>query len=424
MDYLKNSICKFTPLFPLDYSTKKNIVSVVFFKMKDSGYKSFERYVQGIQYLSKYIARKLPNFKIRLFIDNTIHEDKEIMSYLQKFNNIELVLFDCPGYKYNNFHRGTFGTLIRFFPMFDFENNDANHILICDIDWRSHKDIEERFRIYNTYQILKKNNYLDNLHLFIDGTLNHLGEKYIYLEELKTVCPYLIGGYIINTKKIPNKVIEDFIPKVDTTENILSNYKNKEKTLIAKSQNKKFIYGIDEYFLNKILVPFLEKNKLEFGAKIKFGITDPIYYKLFEPTTEDSFAMREKIPEKDEKILKEIFSNVLNNIDDFKYTNIKDAFSFMDNYTYFKNIKGKNLSKEQNLIFARLILSYIHYFDKNYFDKHKMEFIFQNIETIYIDKFVFFFSRKKTIIFEKITLDPRIKEVFQKKIKKEKIISL
>ena len=65
--YLENEICKFTPLFEIDYSKKINIISTVLFKMKNSGYKPFLKYVNGVQHLSNFMHKKLPGFHLRLF---------------------------------------------------------------------------------------------------------------------------------------------------------------------------------------------------------------------------------------------------------------------------------------------------------------------------------------------------------------------
>ncbi len=57
-NYLENSICEFTPLFDIDYTNKKNIISCSFFKIEGGGYKNFTKYSNGILYLSKYIKKK------------------------------------------------------------------------------------------------------------------------------------------------------------------------------------------------------------------------------------------------------------------------------------------------------------------------------------------------------------------------------
>jgi hypothetical protein len=53
--YLKNDLCNFTPLFDIDYTKKKNIISVSLFKMYTGGYKNFNKYIIGLFNLVKTI---------------------------------------------------------------------------------------------------------------------------------------------------------------------------------------------------------------------------------------------------------------------------------------------------------------------------------------------------------------------------------
>ena len=155
--YLKNSICKFTPLFDINYEKKTNIISCCFFKMQGGGYKDFSIYLNGIKYLNDFITEELSDFYIRLFIDKSIYIDNEIMKYLKKLKKLQIVLTDCKAYKKNNVHhRGLMPTFFRFFPMFNFENNDSDVVLIADIDWKSVDEIKSRYTIVKTYKLLKK----------------------------------------------------------------------------------------------------------------------------------------------------------------------------------------------------------------------------------------------------------------------------
>ena len=74
--YLENSICKFTPLFKINYLKKKNIFSGVFFKLKKGSYKKFSLYLYGIKKLLKYIKNNYNDYTLRLFIDDSIYNDK------------------------------------------------------------------------------------------------------------------------------------------------------------------------------------------------------------------------------------------------------------------------------------------------------------------------------------------------------------
>ena len=104
--YLENNICEFNPLFEIDYTQKKNIISASLFKMSNGGYKDFNKYLDGIKDMSK-TAREL-NMEIRMFIDFTILNDKKIMTFLKQFDNVKLIFFKCNFFLIKNHHIGLF----------------------------------------------------------------------------------------------------------------------------------------------------------------------------------------------------------------------------------------------------------------------------------------------------------------------------
>ncbi len=133
--YLINDICKFTPLFNINKNKKQDIFSASFFKINSGSYKNFNIYVQGMKDLSKYVNKYDPTYKIRLFIDYSIFNDTKIMNMLKKLNNVQLVLYHCENFVRDKiYHRGIFGTIVRYFPIFNFPKNDAGIVRIIDID--------------------------------------------------------------------------------------------------------------------------------------------------------------------------------------------------------------------------------------------------------------------------------------------------
>jgi hypothetical protein len=402
--YLENNICKFTPLFKIDYSKKIKIVSTVFFKMKDSGYKPFSRYMMGIKYLANTIKKLLPDFVLRLFIDDTIYRDSNIMDYLNNIKDIQLVHYSCQNFIANGFHRGTFGTLVRFFPMFDFKNNDADHVIITDIDWHNDRNVENRMRIIRTYNNLKKNKKLNNLHVFIDSSFTHMGKLYTYLKKLKMIAPMIIAAEILSTVKTNHKILETYLLELDKTNKICSNYSQDIDYLCKKSKNKKFVFGIDEYFLNNVFIQYLEENKLEFGIRIHFTMTNIIYYKLFK--NYDTNKLSDELSEKDKIILKKFFNYILKDIDNYEFTNLRDAFMLMDKYTYIQNLHKKLTTKQ--IIIYRRIIDFFKQIKKNnikIFDEHKFDFILNEMQKrVSFDEYRFFFSNKTPIILEEFIL--------------------
>ena len=113
MQYLKNNICNFKPLFDFNPANKKNIVSCAFFKLITSAYKDFNLYIDGLEklYDKVYIKYKDDKFIIRLFMDNSIYSDEKLYNRIKKMNKLEIILYSCENYIVPNesdYHIGLF----------------------------------------------------------------------------------------------------------------------------------------------------------------------------------------------------------------------------------------------------------------------------------------------------------------------------
>ncbi len=262
MEYLTNPFCEFKTHFKFDDNKKYNIISMSFFKMK-KGYKKFYIYINGLKKTIKFRKKYLPNFKLRIFVDKSIIDDKEIMAIMNSDKNIQLVEYLCPNYlaKDKYYHKGTFGTLVRFFPMFDFPNNDAKDVMIWDIDLNN----EDLFIANTIYQFINNN----NLRLpFI-----YYGNMFLVNDNL----PYIFAGRLYNFKRLSTEPIIEFITNIDkqiiTKEIYLKKMKDYKETNIK--------YGIDELFLNATLFPYLIENNIKYGYYIKYGISYIFYYNQY-----------------------------------------------------------------------------------------------------------------------------------------------
>lgn len=123
MKYLENSICEFKLL--KNYSDKKkSILSTSLFRMKNH-YKNFKIYILGLKRWIKFLNSYNNNYVMRIFIDKNIYEDQQIMKIINQCKKIEPVIFTCSEYMNEGFHVNVFGSLVRFFPIFNFKNNDA-----------------------------------------------------------------------------------------------------------------------------------------------------------------------------------------------------------------------------------------------------------------------------------------------------------
>lgn len=350
MNYLENSICNFTPLFNIDYNVKKHLIACSMFKMYNRGYKNFDIYIEGLRHLYKSIEQNNLKFRnkyhLRLFIDDSVFRDKHLMKGLRKMPKIELVLYHCPDYLDKNdsgYHVGLLGTLIRFFPMFNFKNNDAETIIISDIDTMS--DLVKQMTIV---QVIQDERKIDGLYLLKIGNLGK-NAKFNYPSLYKNkINVYSFAPSVISFKKINKSVIIDFIKDIKKTKKFYSYYyelQKNEKTedAIKKYQNmESFIYGIDEYFINKTLIEYVIDNRIPYATNLIWNVISSIYYYFIY-----GFVFLQEY----KNSLNNLFDDVLrkNNIAIKPKSKLIDKFHKIDRILYSKNKKYAEIAYNVSL---------------------------------------------------------------------------
>jgi len=292
-DYLTNPICHLTPLFKVDFTKKQNIVSSCFFKMDTGGYKSFSKYTKGLSNLSILVKKLLPGFRIRLFIDNTIYSDVELMKDIQKLNNVDCVVYHCPNFiemkSGHEYHLGIFGMFVRYMTMFNFPHNDAGHVIIYDIDVSDPQQQNEDYWRLNTYNtVTKLYPNLDDTYLSISGRLFHVNVKNKFIYHNKFIVPYVISSKIINFKKMPHNIFSDFLTHINKTETRYTNYII-TKELEAKKCSKYICFGVDEYFINNIVITYLLEHKMPVLIRYTYHILQPFFFYNKTPATKAKF---------------------------------------------------------------------------------------------------------------------------------------
>ena len=68
MKYLDNPICNFIPLFDIDYTIKKNLITYCLFKRssKNNYYKDFSRYINGLQSMYNNVIKYVRNYFVMI----------------------------------------------------------------------------------------------------------------------------------------------------------------------------------------------------------------------------------------------------------------------------------------------------------------------------------------------------------------------
>lgn len=376
--YLNNEICEFQPLFTINPDKKQNILSVTLFKTKHT-YKPFDIYTWGLKKLNTYVATKMSDFRIRLFIDQSIYNDRDLRDFLEKLDKTDMVLYKCSGFMMNELHEGLFGTLVRFFPMFDFENNDANIVGIMDADFKA-SNAETYYYIYNNLKKYEERvSDFKNTYLFYYGKLFHPALKHNNANFTK---PYAVAPKVFNVKRINSNVLIKYLLEV---KNKSGNYIYSDYDLISQENvhkitdpNTNFIFGVDEYFINNVLLEYLRTNKLCYAARYYYQLSFPLFYKYNkDPTSPD--------------IIK-ILDFILCELSETSSWNSKQKFNFIDKKTYFdyaRNSKPK-IDKVFYYLNYRIYLMYAILRKSKSFDvinKNISDLIFQqNFGLILIEK--------------------------------------
>ena len=344
-EYLKNNICNLTPLFKIDYKKKYNLVSSCFFKLYGGGYKDFSIYLKGVKILTEYIREEMDDFKLRLFIDKSIYEDEKILNYLNNLD-IQLVLYNCPDFKKNKiYHKGLFGTLVRFFPLFNFPNNDSKNVIITDIDFKNKEEVT-KINSKEFYEISKEKKFFGT-YLFLKGDIYQKRKNFKIIEGnnfyIYSIASSIIGGI----KKMDHSVIVNFLNNVENYKKSLTFYEKKRSFTDSYTN---FIFGVDEYFISKILRNYLVNENKDYFLNGKYIITGNIYHDIIEGNRKD-----------DE--YKNILNYSLQDIKNYRYRGIKNSFNVLDKIIYDeKHEKPFNkdhtelikLKKNQEKIFFRI----------------------------------------------------------------------
>ena len=361
MEFLTNDICTFQVLDKGKLLRNGvNIIVSVFFK-RDQYYKNFGIYVKGLQKVLRFVDDKRYNTKQNkfiyvLFIDQNIVDDCHIMSLIKSCKNCVPVLFKCVNYMNCNFHYDLFGSLIRFFPMFDFPNNPCNIVICIDIDLHG----EDYVRLVSIIHHKFKG---------ITGAGNIIRSLYLNMK------PYTYAGLLcFNRKKIEQSLIMDFIR--DT-----GNGKIKSKGHYGK-RDTDFGYGIDEIFLNDVMINHV--------GKINTIIDYQTSYLLFHSKPFLTQTQDDKI-KKTSAILDTILGSYTN-----KDMSVEQKFEFIDLNSY-QIRKKTEINDEICRRFTKVIDCLVDA-KKIWMESNVQQFIYKYLRHIISANLIIYTNYKKGII--------------------------
>lgn len=340
-----NSICKLKYIFNDEVKEKKDVISVSLFRMVN-GYKSFDKYMKGLELITGKMINKLSNFDILLFIDQSIIKEKEIYNKIielrEKNKQLKLIEYECPKFIKENKHEELFGTFIRFLPFFDIEGNNTKCVISIDADI-CQRDMEY---IIEDYQYLKK---IKSEYHYITNMFYELLSKWGLSENYS-----ILAGRQICKKKFPLKLLTEYLECVKNKSCERMEY-IKEKMDYKKYST--FPYGIDEYFLNNILLEYIKKNEIPYSVTVRYSLTAPMYYYIKNtPELNDNKEKKESLT----KVLK----NILNDESKDDYIKLFDKFDRIFYKHIYENNKDINNNKRE------IVKRYYNYINKMWKEKN------------------------------------------------------
>lgn len=329
-----------------------NIVSVVIFRLEQN-YKSMYEYYDKFIYMIKQFKYYFNNYYLRIYFDKSIYIKTKnniindeidkmwipLLKNLKKLSFVQLVEFNHMDFKYDKvFHKGLFPTMIRFIPMFDYDNNhNIKTIIISDIDInKSHLEYIKRCSEYVNNNKLK--------FFFRTSFCSFIrGRNYMAQDIANTWLRVMAGTIICNNHKFSHIILDDFFYqlKYDKYDKNLLKFINMDiynHVSHKASDEKIYKYGIDEFFLMYLIKDLIEKN-IKFGYLSTKGVDTPIWF-LFESSnkfTDNKYDYKKLMKD----ILKEYYD---------------DNKTLTQNYEYLIQIlniiytKGKQTTIQSNII--------------------------------------------------------------------------
>lgn len=153
--------------------------------------------------------------------------------------------------------------------MFNFENNDCSLCIPSDIDF----SLEETKDMIGDFDEIIKLNFRDNSHIDMncDGIVQ-INRIYYNIRDNK-LLPYFYAGRFMARNNFDESIITTFLKSVESDDSLMTVYKGHKNTSMDYTN---FVYGVDEYFTNKILLDYVVREKRGLSIYIEFDILSPL----------------------------------------------------------------------------------------------------------------------------------------------------
>jgi hypothetical protein len=329
--------------------TNYTLVSSVVFKLKKS-YKNSVKYSDGLRKIMNFMKNTKLQIVLRIYYDcsvlSTEPEHKKVndsvwiplFKELNDVDNIQLVR-----YQFNEllnaekYHEGLFGTIIRLLPMFDFDEFKSTKSVFCvDIE-----HISGFTKSVNSIPKIKQWKY----DVFFGTRLcSHLDARLKYTCFDKYGFDYRITACSLYVNvKIPVEIITSFLSCVQTNcDNykkwVESTRKTQHNPKISITSHYKWVYGIDEYLVNRFMLINLLERKTKIGLFMLLHTYDKVFYPM-------QFIL-DKVSKKSTDMWMNLFNKILG---EYYTNNLKNNIKILDDVLYNPGVSKMSKSAHINI---------------------------------------------------------------------------
>jgi hypothetical protein len=213
------------------------LITLSLFKMKHA-YRNFNIYVRATQNVIQILHELYPAFNIRIYTDATTLNDEHFKVLNTDDPQLEIHVYSYPPMVKDEYHEGTFGTIMRIYPMFI--KDDYRIVWSSDVDLpRGH------------FQDMKP--YVDS---FCRNKRDLLVYQYFHYDKPYSSADHeinIVMGIFLSKIKFPTHIFTDFLEDLEHGKYATIVDKLNENRQSKSYPPTQFPYGTDELFLNMVL---------------------------------------------------------------------------------------------------------------------------------------------------------------------------
>jgi hypothetical protein len=240
------------------------VLSCTFFTMRGA-YRDFSKYIRNLEIMIEN-SRVLRGFETRIYTDDTGADIA--LQVAEKYPDVSVYHFDCPQFREGEGHVGTFGTLVRFLPMFE---KELKTVWVSDIDVNTEPyNFSNRIvEVASNYDVFAENR------VCYDRKPWNFGKKHAF-----------VAYRMIFNITFPRRLLTHYINKLaDGSLKQAIDQVNDYNT--RKPRNERFPYGMDEYFINGVIYDYVKKHDLTCLFRKKYDLSGWFEHGLPIITKED-----------------------------------------------------------------------------------------------------------------------------------------